>query len=59
MPPKPPSCKRGGAGAEKDMQKALLKIKKRYGKNAVIKGMDLIDGATAKERNDQIGGHKA
>ena len=44
---------------EKDMQKALLKIKKRYGKNAVIKGMDLIDGATAKERNDQIGGHKA
>lgn len=40
------------------LQKALLKIKNKYGKNAVLKVMDLQDGATAKERNEQIGGHK-
>ena len=40
-------------------QKAILKIKNKYGKNAVLKVMDLQDGATAKERNEQIGGHKA
>ncbi len=44
---------------EKDIQNALLDIKKRYGKNAVLKGMNLQEGATAKERNAQIGGHKA
>lgn len=44
---------------EKNMQKALLDIKKRYGKNAVLKGMNYLDGATGKDRNDQIGGHKA
>ena len=41
------------------LQKAILKIKNKYGKNAVLKVMDLQDGATAKERNEQIGGHKA
>ena len=44
---------------EKDAQKAMIAIRQKYGKNAVIKGMDLQDGATAKERNRQIGGHKA
>ena len=44
---------------EKKMQKAMLKIKGKYGKNAVIKGLDLQDGATTLERNGQIGGHKA
>lgn len=44
---------------EKNMQKAILNIQKRYGKNAVLKGMNLMDGAMTKERNEQIGGHKA
>ncbi len=44
---------------EKRIQQAMLHIKKRYGKNAILKGMNLEDGATAKERNRQIGGHKA
>jgi DNA polymerase V len=41
------------------MQKAMLEIKKKYGKNAIIKGMNLEEGATTLERNEQIGGHKA
>ncbi|NMB01071.1 MAG: DNA methylase, partial [Firmicutes bacterium] len=44
---------------EKKMQKTVLQIKKRYGKNAILKGMNLEDGATTIERNQQIGGHKA
>lgn len=44
---------------EKRMQKAVLSIKKKYGKNAILKGMNLEEGATSKERNDQIGGHRA
>lgn len=44
---------------EKKVQKALIDIKKKYGKNAVLKGINLQEGATAKERNSQIGGHKA
>ena len=44
---------------EKDMQKAIVKIKQKYGKNAIVKGMNLEEGATALERNRQIGGHKA
>lgn len=44
---------------EKRVQEAVLSIKKRYGKNAVLKGMNLQEGATAQERNAQIGGHKA
>ncbi len=44
---------------EKRVQKAMLSIKRKYGKNAVLKGMNFEDGATAKERNRQIGGHKA
>ena len=44
---------------EKDLQKAILDIKKKYGKNSVLKGMNLEEGATTKDRNEQIGGHKA
>ena len=43
---------------EKRLQTAILDIKKKLGKNAVLKGMNLLDGATAKERNKQIGGHR-
>lgn len=44
---------------ERKLQEAMLDIKKRYGKNAVLKGTSLVKGATAIERNNQIGGHKA
>lgn len=44
---------------EKNVQQAILRVKERYGKNAVFKGMSLEDGATARTRNSQIGGHKA
>ena len=44
---------------ERKLQEAVLGLKKKYGKNAVLKGMNLEKGATARERNAQIGGHKA
>lgn len=44
---------------EKKLQRAMLDIKKKYGKNAVLKGMNLQEGATARNRNGQIGGHRA
>ena len=44
---------------ERKMQKAVLEIKKKFGKNAVLRGMNLEEGATARDRNSQIGGHKA
>jgi DNA polymerase V len=44
---------------EKQMQKAVLDIKKKFGKNAILKGMNLEEDATAIQRNAQIGGHKA
>ena len=44
---------------EKKMQQAMLSIKKKFGKNAILKGMNLQEGATTKDRNNQIGGHKA
>lgn len=44
---------------EKKIQRAVLDIKKKYGKNAVIKGTNLVKGATTIARNTQIGGHKA
>ncbi len=44
---------------EKELQKAVLDIKKKYGKNAVLKGMNLEEGATTVERNAQVGGHRA
>ena len=44
---------------ERRMQEAQLKIKQRFGKNAILRGLNFKEGATAKERNEQIGGHKA
>ena len=44
---------------EHSLQLAELRIKKRFGKNAILKGMNFLEGATARERNGQIGGHKA
>jgi DNA polymerase V len=44
---------------EKRRQQAVLAIRKKYGKNAILKGMNLEEGATARKRNAQIGGHKA
>ena len=44
---------------ERRIQEAMLDIKKKYGKNAILKGLSYQEGATGKERNRQIGGHKA
>ena len=44
---------------ERSMQQAVLELKKKFGKNVVLKGMNLQEGATTIERNRQIGGHKA
>ena len=44
---------------EKKLQVAMLGIKSKFGKNAILKGTNLVDGATAADRNGRIGGHKA
>ena len=44
---------------ERKLQEAMLSVKKKFGKNAILKGMNLQEGATTLERNRQIGGHKA
>ncbi len=44
---------------EKRRQKAVLNIKRKYGKNAILKGMNYQEGATTRDRNKQVGGHKA
>lgn len=44
---------------ERRLQEAQLKIKQRFGKNAILRGLNYSEGATAKDRNKQIGGHKA
>ena len=44
---------------ENEIQKVILDVKNKFGKNSILKGMNLIEGATAKDRNSQIGGHKA
>ena len=44
---------------EKKLQETMLSIKSKYGKNAILKGTNLLDGATAADRNNRIGGHKA
>ena len=43
---------------ERNLQKSILDIKKKYGKNAILKGMNFEDGGTTIERNEQVGGHK-
>ena len=44
--------------SEKNVQKVIINIKRKYGKNAILKGMDLEEGATTIERNSQVGGHR-
>ena len=44
---------------ERALQEAMLELKHKYGKNAVVKAKNLNKGGTAMERNEQIGGHKA
>jgi DNA polymerase V len=44
---------------EMSRQRAVLQIRKKYGKNAILRGMNFFEGATARQRNAQIGGHKA
>ncbi len=44
---------------ERAIQKTVISIKDKFGKNAILKGMNFEEGATAKERNEQVGGHKA
>jgi DNA polymerase V len=51
--------KEGGLNQQKEdsLQKVRLEIIRKYGKNAILKGMNLEEGATTRERNEQIGGH--
>ena len=44
---------------ERRLQNAILRVQKKYGKNAMLKAADLTENATARERNARIGGHKA
>ena len=44
---------------ERNAQEAILSIRRKYGKNAILKGMNFKEGATTRDRNGQIGGHKA
>ena len=43
---------------ERKVQEAVLQVQKKFGKNALLKGMNLQEGATARERNQMVGGHK-
>ena len=51
--------KRKKENAENKIQKTMIELKDKYGKNAIVKGMNLQEGGTTIERNNQIGGHKA
>ena len=44
---------------EKHMQRAMLEIRQRFGKNAILRGTNFLEGATGRDRNRQIGGHRA
>lgn len=59
MEDKTPDQSEGKKKKQRQLQEAMLSIQKRYGKNAVMKGTSLQEGATQRERNRQIGGHKA
>ena len=54
-----PNASRKMKSLQKKSGCSMLTIKKKFGKNAILKGMNLEEGATAKDRNAQIGGHKA
>ena len=49
----------GSAERDRRLQQTVLELKQKFGKNAVLKGVDLTECATAIERNGQIGGHKS
>ena len=51
--------KKEDSARERRRQEAILAIKKKYGKNAILKGLNFEEGATQRERNKQVGGHKA
>lgn len=51
--------RRAALEKEKKLQQAALNIKKRFGKKVILKGMNLLEGATARDRNSQVGGHLA
>ncbi len=53
------SAEENARAQEKRLQQAILTIKKKYGKNAILKGMNFEEGATTIERNKQVGGHRA
>ena len=53
------AAERAAQMRERNMQRAVLEIKQKYGKNAILKGMNLEEAATAVERNRQVGGHRA
>ena len=59
FPDAAPGKKKEPDEREKRRQQAILDIQKRYGKNAILKGMNLEEGATARSRNGQVGGHRA
>ena len=46
-------------GNEENVQRVILAIRRKYGCNAILKGMNYLEGVTARERNTQIGGHRA
>ena len=50
---------RAALARERSGQQAVIALRKKYGKNAILRGMDLLEGATSVARNGQIGGHKA
>ena len=52
-------AKRAARERERKQQEVVLEIKEKWGKNAILKGMNFSEGATARERNEQVGGHKA
>ena len=56
---KPEEVKPADPDRERRRQEAILRIRDKYGKNAILRGMNLEEGATARDRNQQIGGHRA
>ena len=57
--PGAPGAEQKARERERRRQEAILAIQRRYGSNAILKGMNLEEGATTRERNKQIGGHRA
>ena len=53
------AARRAARERERKQQQVMLAIQEKYGKNALLKGMNLEEGATQRERNDQVGGHRA